>query len=128
MIEPAEGNSLHSHKADCTCSVCTARKTKTTKQDRGKPPLANLFSDFPCALAEVSQVTGFGDRKYSRGSWKSVEDFVVRYQNAKARHAIAGLVTPGGRDTESGLHHLAHEAWNALALLEHALKCEGGQG
>lgn len=87
-----------------------------------KVPLATMFSDFPLALAAVAEVTEFGNKKYTPKSWVGLDNFVENYQNAKARHAIAGLVDPHGKDSESGLLHLAHEAWNVLALLEHQLR------
>lgn len=95
-----------------------------TKKDAGKPPVALFLQNFPRAIAEVSRVIAFGDSGPGRspGSWRTVPHFKERYQSAKARHAISGLVDDGGVDDESGLLHLAHEAWNALALLEKAME------
>ena len=119
--------------SECTCAVChdvKARMTPDLKPKGVTPnpsptklPVADMISDFPLALREVSKVTGFGCLKHGPlGGWRSIPDFKRVYQNSKARHAIAGLVEEGGLDGESGLPHLAHEAWNALALLQHAME------
>ena len=119
--------------ADCTCSVCREFKRVASKAfftpggevptPGYKIPVADMISDFHLALREVSKVTGFGCLKHGPlGGWRSIPDFKRAYQNSKARHAIAGLVEEGGLDGESGLPHLAHEAWNALALLQHAME------
>jgi hypothetical protein len=96
------------------------RVTKLTKV-----PVGDMLVDFRLALIEVARVTALGNAKYGEpGSWRSVPDFERVYFNAKARHAISALVEP--EDEESGLPHLAHEAWNALALLQHRLEAEEG--
>lgn len=41
---------------------------------------------------------------------------LARYRDAGDRHRLAGELEH--TDPESGLLHLAHEAWNVLALLE----------
>ncbi len=41
-----------------------------------------------------------------------------RYTDAMMRHLLAMDVDPDGLDPETGLPHLAHIAWNALAVLE----------
>lgn len=41
-----------------------------------------------------------------------------RYLDALVRHLLAMVVDPDGLDPETGLPHLAHVAWNALAVLE----------
>ncbi len=87
------------------------------KFDKGKL-LANIpFEDFPLALRELIRVCTFGAKKYARSSWKTVPNAETRYGDARARHFIdasAGI----DLDEESELDHLAHEAWNCLALLQ----------
>jgi hypothetical protein len=88
-----------------------------------------MISDFHLALQSVARVTAMGNEKHGPlGGWRWVPGFKKEYQNKKARHAIAGLVDDGGLDEESGLPHLAHEAWNALALLQFALESGSGSG
>jgi hypothetical protein len=80
-----------------------------------------MMLDFHLALVELAKVTDHGCRTHGPlGGWRSIPDFQPKYQNAKARHALAGLIQD--LDDESGLHHLAHEAWNALALLQYKIE------
>ena len=85
----------------------------------------NMVSDFDLALEAVTDVTVFGCFKHGRlGGWRLVSSFPYVYTQKKLRHATRELLDPGGYDEESGLRHLAHEAWNALALLQYALEKE----
>lgn len=90
--------------------------TKDMKFDGGKILAGIPFQDFPRALRAVAEIGTFGAKKYSRSSWKTVDNAMVRYTDAKFRHILEGEITP--LDIESGLLHKAHEAWNALATLE----------
>lgn len=90
------------------------------KYDDGKLKAAILIEDFPLALKEVAAVATYGDLKYKRSSWRTVPDCEVRYKDAKMRHVIEEGITE--KDDESELYHLAHEAWNCLALLQLALE------
>ena len=83
------------------------------KADAGKVQ-AGLLADFRNALVAVAEVGTFGADKYERDGWRRVENGTVRYTDAMWRHLLAG----DGVDDDSGLSHLAHLAWNALALLE----------
>lgn len=84
------------------------------KFDAGKPDLTFL-REFSGALGEVCRVSEYGVRKYKkRGSWPTVPDGSRRYAAAMLRHELAGDAV----DPESGLHHAAHVAWNALAKLQ----------
>lgn len=84
------------------------------KLDAGKIR-ADLLLDFSRALSAVAEVSDFGARKYSPGGWQYVQDGITRYRAAQLRHMLAGREV---HDKDSGLLHLAHEAWNALAVLE----------
>ena len=53
-----------------------------------------------------------------------VPDAPKRYDDAKGRHMLQGYIEE--RDPDTGLDHLAQEAWNALALLELKLRERGG--
>lgn len=87
------------------------------KNDDGKLMAAIPYQEFPHALLEVVKVATFGARKYVRGNWVHVGNAQERYMDALHRHLLAHH---GGEqcDEESGLTHLAHAAWNVLALLE----------
>ena len=87
------------------------------KLDNGKI-LAGVLSDFSLALIEIAKVGTFGAKKYSRGGWQSVES--ERYFDAKWRHSLDRRHEEIAFD--SGLMHLAHEAWNVLAELELILR------
>lgn len=83
------------------------------KHDHGKP----RWSLMPFkALGSVLDVLEYGARKYSAHNWRLVEQPFERYSDALMRHVLAYV---GGEkvDSESGLHHLAHAACNALFLL-----------
>lgn len=91
------------------------------KFDNNKPRYDLMESGFANALLEVAKVTTFGAEKYEPNNWQKVENGIDRYSDAKARHRNAaqrGEVS----DEESGLRHAAHEAWNALAVLELELR------
>ena len=87
------------------------------KLDSGKPRHALVFGGFANALTEVSKVGTFGAAKYTDDGWKSVEGAQERYLSAAYRHMLA--FQRGERlDKDSGLPHLAHAAWNLLAVTE----------
>ena len=83
-------------------------------------PDTSLLIDFGQALLAVSEVGTFGKNKYVRGGWIHVTDGVNRYTAALMRHVLSENTEKF--DSESGLLHAAHCAWNALARLELMLK------
>jgi len=87
------------------------------KLDAGKNRLALVMSGFSAALYGVGKVGTYGAEKYTDNGWKSVPDGLERYQDAMLRHLTAYW---GGQtfDPESGIHHLYHMAWNALAVAQ----------
>lgn len=88
------------------------------KLDAGKAPIRRgLLEYFPRACEAVAQVSAFGAAKYTWGGWETVPDGVNRYGDAAVRHVVKAR-TEGPVDSDSGLLHAAHEAWNALARLE----------
>lgn len=92
---------------------------ESPKFDYGKPILGTVLSDFGDALEAVGEVGTYGARKYSVGGWLTVSNGYTRYWNALFRHLFASLREEF--DSESNLPHLAHAAWNALAILQLAL-------
>jgi len=93
------------------------------KDDVGKPPVDLLYSSFPRALLELARVAGDGAKKYTKDGWLHVEDGEHRYASAAGRHALKRWID-GEKDLESGHWHLAHQAWNILAVLELKLRGE----
>lgn len=96
------------------------------KLDAGKIRCALVIGGFSAALWQVSRVGTFGAAKYTPNGWKEVEGGIDRYTDAMARHLLAEAMGED-LDSESGLLHAAHAAWNALARLELMLK-EGPHG
>ena len=85
------------------------------KADAGKV-MAGVLLDFSRALEAVAAVGTFGANKYTRGGWQSVPEGEQRYMDAMMRHLLRMRYET--LDAESELSHLAHLAWNALAVLE----------
>lgn len=83
---------------------------------------AGLLGDFSLALLEVAKVSDYGAKKYSKGGWQFVENGIERYNDAQWRHLLAER--HGSIDRESGLLHLAHQAWDLLARLELQLRAD----
>lgn len=85
------------------------------KFDEGKVRAGLVLRGFDLALMEVAKVGTFGAQKYAPDNWKKVEP--SRYEDALFRHLLAHEQC----DPETKLLHLAHAAWNILALLQHQL-------
>ena len=68
-------------------------------------------------LELVAEVGTHGAAKYSRGGWVAVDDGQQRYLDAAMRHLLK-LGKGEANDADSGLPHLAHIAWNFLAVLD----------
>lgn len=77
--------------------------------------------------AAVRDVYTFGAEKYAPNTWQKLENGYERYKAAMFRHVLAHEQGEM-RDRESGLPHLAHAAWNALAMLYFGLKDKGYEG
>src|SRR5690606_37443511 len=93
--------------------------TPGAKLDGGKPDLSLLVM-FGRALQAVGEVGTFGAKKYTRGGWQHVPDGFTRYTAAMLRHVFKE--NESSVDSDSGLTHAAHAAWNALARLELMLR------
>ncbi|MEA3639923.1 MAG: dATP/dGTP diphosphohydrolase domain-containing protein [Lamprobacter sp.] len=88
------------------------------KDDAGKPRMGLVLFGFQNALVEVAKVGTFGAKKYSDNGWEHVDDGQARYTDAMLRHIFGA----GNTDPETGLLHMAHAAWNCLAVLELMLR------
>ena len=84
------------------------------KVDAGKIRMSLVLDGFKRALTEVGRVGTFGANKYSDNGWMEVENGIARYRDAMYRHLFA----TDHYDDQSGLSHMAHAAWNMLAMLE----------
>ena len=91
------------------------------KLDAGKNRLGLVLCGFSRALQEVGKVGTYGANKYTDNGWVSVPDGVPRYTDAMLRHLMREA-TGEVCDPDTGLHHAAHTAWNALARLDLALR------
>lgn len=87
------------------------------KDDSNKPRLDLVLGDFANALWAVGVVGTYGANKYTDKGWHEVENGIERYSNALLRHYFK-YKSGEYVDIESGLSHLAHMAWNALAILQ----------
>jgi hypothetical protein len=90
------------------------------KLDAGKTRTGLMLLGFGKALEEVARVTTYGAQKYTPNGWYEVDNGIMRYTDAMSRHLLAEVREEN--DTESGLRHAAHLAWNALARLELMLR------
>lgn len=96
-------------------------ETNDKKYDQGKPMVGQMKKDFAKALMVVAWITTYGTKKYNQpGSWRHVENGEARYNDADGRHDLMRFIEP--YDQESGFIHEAHDAWNALAILEKKLE------
>lgn len=97
--------------------------TGAVKYDGGKPlPYKGTINYFPRAIKEVARVSEFGSKKYAWDGWRQVENGRERYLEALVRHLLEHPIDP--IDRETGHAHMAHVAWNALAVLELILQEE----
>ena len=94
---------------------------KGSKLDAGKNRLDLVLGEFTRALQEVGKVGTFGANKYTDNGWIEVPNGQSRYADALLRHYFKSKMGEE-IDPDSDLDHLAHLAWNALAILELKLR------
>lgn len=108
--------------------VSLTRGTKGIKYDKAKPLAGDVLQIFGKAIMGVGQCILKGAEKYPEiDNWKRVKNAEQRYTNALVRHLIKHL-TGDEVDKESGLPHLQHVAWNALAVCELYLERKNNNG
>lgn len=88
------------------------------RADSGKDPWALFMWD---AAREVVRVLKMGAEKYSARNWEKGMKWSRCYDSAQ-RHLYSWFQEGKDRDSESGLLHLAHAAWNILVLLAYQLR------
>lgn len=86
--------------------------------DAGKNRLDLLPFD---ALTELGMVYTMGAQKYAPRNWELGMPW-SKVLGPMLRHLFTRIVTGERLDPESGRSHLAHVAWNALALLTYELR------
>ncbi len=74
-------------------------------------------------LDEVAKVGTYGAKKYGQSNWRGGSEY-MRYLGSCTRH-LACYIRGESNDSESGLSHLAHLAYNALILLTWAKEQRG---
>lgn len=93
-----------------------AQHSPGAKLDAGKVMPSLILTDMSRAVLAVAEVATFGANKYTKGGWLHVTNGQERYRDAADRHRLKqGFEL---YDPDSELLHLAHEAWNVLALLQ----------
>lgn len=75
------------------------------------------------SIEEVSQVMTFGAQKYSDRGWEKGINWMICF-GSLLRHTFAWW-RGEDLDPESGCHHMAHVAWNALALVSYSKRKVG---
>lgn len=95
------------------------------KLDAGKNRIGLMISGFPRALEAVAAITTYGANKYTDNGWITVPNASVRYCDAMYRHLLKDMQGEH-TDPESNHQHLAHAAWNMLAILELQLRALEG--
>ncbi len=88
------------------------------KHNKSKAPLSIVLKQFPKALEAISRCSEYGHNKYKETdvdflNFKRVPGGSTTYADAGLRHRLEI-----GLDSESGLPHQYHTAWNALAELQ----------
>jgi hypothetical protein len=77
----------------------------------------------PLAMDELVRVYTFGVQKYAARNWEKGLPW-TKWFAAIMRHVMDWLKGEN-LDPESGIHHMAHAAWNCLALTEYYLRKTG---
>lgn len=88
----------------------------------GKVQMELVDTGFPNAMYAIAQVMTWAaeNKGYKPNDWKNLPNSFMAFTGAAARHRVKRLKGEE-LDDESSLLHLAHEAFNVLALLETTL-------
>jgi hypothetical protein len=114
--------------ADAPAGVPTGAGTidqGKARHNAGKPPLHLVALD---GLALVAWVSAFGAEKYSERGWeRAAAEGVFSWSDCvRALLSHTAKLLAGQRlDSESGLPHVGHIAWNALALCTMLVRRQG---
>ena len=89
---------------------------ESIKNDRKDGKLMWELLPLP-TLEKVVEVYTRGAEKYGPNNWQHLPDGYSRYKAAMLRHLVE--YEKGNEfDPETGCHHLAQVAWNAIAMLQ----------
>lgn len=84
------------------------------KDDKNKPRPSLMP---PEALLQITKVFNDGAKKYGTDNWRDFADGdIARYTDALYRHLLA-FISGEVFDPETGSHHMAHIASNAMIIL-----------
>lgn len=105
--------------------ICNNYERDEKEQDQMGKPVAARFNEGkvrhdlipPVALDEIAKVYTYGTKKYSDDNWWKAFRWRKDTYGCIQRHLNKWL-RGEQRDDESGIHHLAHVCWNAIALQE----------
>lgn len=97
----------------------TSPEGKAMRFNSGKVPMGHVL-DYPRAMAEFARVAAYGAAKYDRGNFQKGQKATVTI-DCMLRHLWKWWCGED-QDAESGCHHLGHVVWNALVLLEDAIR------
>lgn len=113
-VEIARLTQQHAERLASAVLDTEQRVTSDTGGQKGQK-LAQLGALDPATLGEVARVAGMGAAKYERYNYLKGYPWSLSF-DALCRHLLAFW---GGEDTdpESGLSHMGHVAWHALALI-----------
>lgn len=103
--------------ADTLAPYTVTSEVRTVSSTGGEKGMkrAQLGAIDPQSLLRLAEVAGFGARKYARLNYMNGFDWSLAFDAAQ-RHLLE-FWNGTDRDPESGLPHLAHAAWQCLALL-----------
>lgn len=129
-INPSVGDLILVREVDIEHPLKHSTGEDSTKQeglkyDNGKPLVGDVLQIFGKAIMAVGECVLEGQKKYPTiDNWKKVDNAQQRYTNALIRHLIKHL---SGQeiDEDSGLKHIQHVAWNALAICQLYLEEKG---
>ena len=116
IVEPTTFDRLQNSMAQALHHA----RTEGTRYDSGKPRISLLPAD---AIREVAEVATFGADKYDAHNWMKGISY-SRMMDSLLRHLTSFNSTDSDIDSESGRHHMAHVAWNAITLLHFILDCD----
>lgn len=105
--------------------ICNDYKRDEQEQEKMGKPQAARFNEGkvrmdlipPVALEEIAKVYTYGTKKYSDDNWWKAFKWRKDTFGCIQRHLNKWL-RGEQNDDESGLLHLAHAAWNCIALME----------
>lgn len=93
------------------------------KDDQGKLRWELLPLDL---IEKIVDIYTHGAERYGANTWQNLDNGYQRFKAALLRHLVEH--EKGNTiDADSGREHLAHVAWNAIAMLYHANRESEGE-